>query len=87
MPVVWIPSLLRDLTGGRASVTVDGTTVGQLITVLDRSYPGIKDRLCDANGLRSSMAVAVGAQLAPLGLLQPVTAADEVYFIAAIGGG
>jgi hypothetical protein len=31
MATIWIPSLLRDLTGGRDSVTVDGTTVRQLV--------------------------------------------------------
>ncbi len=87
MAIVWIPSLLRDLTGGQPTVTVPGATVRQVIEALDRLYPGIKDRLCDANGLRSSVAVAVDTQVAGLGLLQPVGANSEVHFIAAISGG
>jgi molybdopterin synthase sulfur carrier subunit len=87
MAVVWIPSLLRDLTGGRESVTVGGTTVRQVIEALERAYPGVKDRLCDAQGLRSGIAVAVDTQVARLGLLQPVQENSEVHFLPAISGG
>ena len=84
---VWIPSLLRDLTGGREKVEVAGATVRQVIAALDQLFPGIKDRLCDANALRPSIAVAVDSQVATLGLLQPVRAGSEVHFVAAISGG
>ena len=47
MPVVWIPALLRDLTGGEETVTVPGETVQQVIEKLDERYPGIKERLCE----------------------------------------
>ncbi len=87
MAVVWIPSLLRDLTGGQETVTVAGSTVRQVIEALDRTYPGIKDRLCDANGLRSGIAVAVDTQIAGLGLRQPVGENSEVHFLPAISGG
>jgi molybdopterin converting factor small subunit len=87
MPVVWIPSLLRDLTGGQQTVTVSGTTVRQVIESLDRAYPGMKERLCDADGLRAGVAVAVGTQVAPLGLLQPVEQDSEVHFLVAVSGG
>jgi sulfur-carrier protein len=84
---VWIPSLLRGLTGGRETVRVDGKTVRQVIQALDRLYPGIKDRLCDQDGLRPGIAVAVGTQFAPLGLLQPVPEGGEVHFLPALSGG
>jgi molybdopterin synthase sulfur carrier subunit len=84
---VWIPSLLRGLTGGRETVRVEGTTVRQVIAALDRLYPGIRDRLCDGDGLRPGLAVAVDSQLAPLGLLQPVPAGGEVHFLPAVSGG
>src|SRR2546426_117430 len=87
MPVVWIPALLRDLTHGQRTVTVAGTTVGQIIDNLERLFPGIKQRLCDADGLRSGMAAAVDTQIARLGLAQPVAETSEVHFIPAIGGG
>ena len=87
MAVVWIPPLLRDLTGGSETVTVAGSTVRQVVDGLDRLYPGIKARLCDADGLRPGLAVAVDTQVARLGLLQPVGEQSEVHFLPAIAGG
>jgi len=87
MPVVWIPSLLRDLTGGQETVTVSGATVRQVVEALDQSFPGIKGRLCDGDGLRLGMAVAVGMEIARLGLAQPVPEGSEVHFVPAISGG
>jgi molybdopterin synthase sulfur carrier subunit len=87
MPVVWVPSLLRDLTGGLETVAVPGATVGQVIDNLERLYPGIRARLCDGESLRPGIAVAIGTDLARLGLLQPVYEASEVHFLPAIAGG
>jgi molybdopterin synthase sulfur carrier subunit len=87
MATVWIPSLLRDLTSGQEAVTVAGANVGQVVEALDARFPGVKARLCDANGLRPGVAVAVDTQLSRLGLLQPVGEASEVHFVPAISGG
>ena len=87
MAVVWIPSLLRGLTGGQETLVVAGSSVRQIIDALDRTYPGIKDRLCDANGLRPGIAVAVDTQVARLGLAQSVGEHSEVHFLPAVGGG
>lgn len=87
MPTVWIPAPFRDLTNGQQTVTVSGQTVRQVIAGLDGLFPGIKDRICDENGLRPGLTVAVDTQVAPLGLLQPVGEHSEVHFLPAIGGG
>jgi len=87
MPVVWIPSLMRNLTGGKETVTVPGATIGQIIEELDRQFPGIKSRLCDAAGLRPGIAVAVDTQVARLGLLEPVSEKSEIHFLPAVSGG
>ena len=87
MPTVWIPTQLRDLTGGRERVRVSGATVGEVIDALERIHSGIKSRLCDEGGLRPDIAVAVDAQIAPLGLLEEVAEPSEVHFLPAIGGG
>jgi molybdopterin synthase sulfur carrier subunit len=87
MPTVWIPALLRDLTAGQETVTVPGATVRQVIEALDRLYPGMQDRLCDAHGLRPGIAVAVDTQVARLGLSQPVGDHSEVHFLPAVAGG
>jgi molybdopterin converting factor small subunit len=85
--LVGIPALLRDLTGGKETVRVPGGNVRQVLEALDALYPGIKARLCDGSGLRPGVAVAVNAQIAPLGLLQPVPPGGEVHFLPAISGG
>jgi sulfur-carrier protein len=87
MATAWIPSPLRDLTGGRDTVTVPGASVGQVIDALDRLHPGVKDRLCDTDGLRPGIAVVVDTEVARLGLLQPVGPHSEVHFLPAISGG
>jgi molybdopterin synthase sulfur carrier subunit len=87
MATVWIPSLLRELTGGLETVTVAGANVGEIVGALEQKFPGVKARLCDANGLRSGIAVAVDTDLSRLGLLQPVGSASEVHFLPAVSGG
>jgi len=85
--VVWIPSLLRDLTGGQETVRVSGANVRQVIASLDQQFPGIQERLCSGENLRPGIAVAVNAQVAPLGLLQSVAQGSEIHFLPALAGG
>ena len=87
MPVVWIPPLLRDLTGDRESIRVAGATVGELLDALESQCPGVKARLCDGARLRSGLAVVINADVARLGLAESVAASDEVHFVQAIAGG
>jgi sulfur-carrier protein len=87
MPIVGIPSLLRSFTAGKDRIAVPGATIGEVIDHLEGTFPGIKARLCDADGLRRGLAVAVDTQLARLGLDQPVDENSEIHFIPAIGGG
>jgi sulfur-carrier protein len=87
MPVVWIPSLLRGLSGGQDKVVVPGATVGEVIDQLERQFPGIKDRLCESGALRRGLAVSVDTRLARFALNQAVGENSEVHFLPAIGGG
>jgi molybdopterin synthase sulfur carrier subunit len=87
MAVVWIPSLLRDLTGGQQTVTVPGTTVREVIAELNRLFPGIELRLCENDDLRPGLAVAVDGQLASSGLFEPVGMNSELHFLPVVGGG
>ena len=87
MAVVWIPSLMRDLTGGRTQVSAPGRTVGQVIAALDEVHPGIKDRLCEGNRLDPAVTVSVDGRIARLGLLEPVEAQSEILFLPAVAGG
>jgi molybdopterin synthase sulfur carrier subunit len=47
---VRIPEVLRKLTGGSDLVSLEAGTVGEMIDVLDKTHPGIKERICDDKG-------------------------------------
>lgn len=87
MPVVGIPSLLRELTHGQRSLRVEGDTIREVIDHLDRLYPGIKERLCEGDRLRPSIAVVVDGQPSALKLRQKLNESSEVHFVISISGG
>ncbi len=47
---VRVPTTLRTLTAGASEVTVDGSTVGEVLDELEAAHPGFKDRLLDGDG-------------------------------------
>jgi molybdopterin synthase sulfur carrier subunit len=87
LPVVWIPSLLRDLTNGQKSLSVQGETVQQVIENLEKLYPNIKERLCDGDRLRPSIAIVVDGHTSTLKLRQKLHESSEVHFVVSISGG
>ncbi len=87
MPVVWIPPLLRELTGGRESVSVPGQTVRQVVDALEATYPGLRARLCDGDRLRPGLSVVVDGAVSRRGLGHPLDEASEVHFVPAVSGG
>ena len=87
MAIVWIPSLIRDLTGGRQRVEVPGRTVGEIVASLRQAYPGIERRLCQGERLHPSIQVSVDGRITRLGLLEPVGERSEILFLPTIAGG
>lgn len=87
MPMVHIPSLMRELSGGNATVEVQGATVRQVIESLDMAYPGIKERLCAGDRLRPGLAVAVDGTIAAEGMRRKLSPQSEVRFLPGISGG
>jgi molybdopterin synthase sulfur carrier subunit len=87
MPVVWIPPLLRELTGGQEIVSAPGKTVRQVIDSMEEAYPGIRARLCEGDRLRSSLSVVVDGAVSRRGLGHPLDEASEVHFVPAVSGG
>lgn len=47
---VRIPTILRSYTGDQSQVTVDGSTLAEVIESLESAYPGIKARVVDEQG-------------------------------------
>tara|TARA_Y100000814_G_C12172531_1_gene348449 strand:- start:232 stop:495 length:264 start_codon:yes stop_codon:yes gene_type:complete len=85
--VVFIPSLMQELSNGKERVVVEGNTVRQVIENLEQSYPGFRERLIDQNRVKPNIAVAIDGEITPLGLIGKVSEASEVHFLPAISGG
>ncbi len=87
MPTISIPQQMRDLTDGKSSVRVSGTTVGQALANLEAIYPGVRDRLCQGDDLRDSIVVVVDGEESPMGMYQPLREDSEVRFLPMLAGG
>ena len=87
---VRIPTTLRPIAGGKPTVEVDGTTVGEILGNLDAAHPGFKDRLLDDDGaLRRFVNVFVADDDVRFlqGLDTPVPEGETVAIIPAVAGG
>ena len=87
MATVWIPSLMRDLTGGLTTVQVKGSTVRQIVDNLEAAYPGSRKRLLTNDTLKPNVGVAVDGDVTRLGLRAKVKSNSEIHFLPAIAGG
>ena len=87
MPVVWIPTQLRDLTQGQQSVSVTGNTVRAAINQLELQFPGISDRLCEGDKIRPNISVLVDGHVTPLKIRERLQETSEVHFVVRISGG
>lgn len=87
MITVWIPSLLRSLTGGVAQIEVDAESLRELIDRMDERHPGIKDRLVSDDRVKPNIAVVVNGVNSRGGLRQTLDDGSEVHFVPAISGG
>ncbi len=87
---VRIPTTLRPLSGGVAQVSVDGSTLTEVISALEAAHPGFADRLLDEAGqLRKFVNVFVADDDVRYldGLATPVRDGDTVSIIPAVAGG
>jgi molybdopterin synthase sulfur carrier subunit len=48
---VRIPTQLRTLTGGTGEVSVEGSTVGEVLKALDSAHAGFAERIFDDGGI------------------------------------
>jgi molybdopterin synthase sulfur carrier subunit len=87
---VRIPSPLRKLTQDQAEVQVKGDNISELIETLEKTYPGVKDRICDEDGnLRRFINIYINEEDIRFlkGKDTPLKDGDEVSIIPAIAGG
>ena len=87
MPTIFIPSPLRELTGGNVSVDVSGSSVKEAVDSLEAQYPGVKDRLCEGDKIRPNISVMVDGQTSHLKMREQLEEGSEVHFVIAISGG
>ena len=88
--LVRIPTPLRALTKGAAEVQADAANVNDLIEVLERQFPGLKERLVEDGGeLRRFINIYINQE--DIRFLQGATTSlkqgDEVSIVPAIAGG
>ena len=90
MATIRIPTPLRTLTAGAEEVTAAGSTIGEVITDLEKNFPGIRARICDDEGKvrRFVNIFANDEDIRFLSNLEtPVVDTDEISIIPAIAGG
>jgi sulfur-carrier protein len=89
MVSVRVPTLLRRYTGGQATVQAAGRTIEEVLRSLESDYPGIGERLIDAEGVNRWVNVFVGDDDVRYleGLATRVDDGDEVTIIPAVSGG
>jgi molybdopterin synthase sulfur carrier subunit len=87
---VLIPNTLRALTQDQGVVNCEGSTIRELLDVLEQRCPGIKARLCDEKGeLRRFVNFYVNSEDIRFlkGCDTPLQDGDEVSIVPAVAGG
>ncbi len=87
---VSFPGVLRAKTGNRASVTVVGETVREVIDALERDFPGLRFSLCYETGeLRPFVNIFLNrVNIRYLqGLDTPVNAEARIHILPSVAGG
>ena len=84
---VYVPTALRSYTGQKSRVDAEGSTLGEVLTDLDRRYPGFRFRIInEQDGIREHIKIFVNQQQAR-DLAAPVRGGDEIQIICALSGG
>ncbi len=87
---VRIPTPLRKLTGGADEVSIEASSISELIDNLEAAHPGLKERLCDDNGeIRRFVNVYLNDEDVRFldGRNTALKDGDEVSIVPAIAGG
>lgn len=87
---VRVPTPLRKYTHGADEVSAQGNTVKAIVEDLEKSYPGIKERICDETGkVRRFVNVYVnGDDIRFLQNLETtLKEGDSISIVPAIAGG
>jgi len=87
---VRIPTTLRPMSGGNATVSVEAGTLAEVVARLNDAHPGFADRLLDEQGaLRKFVNIFVSDDDVRYlqGMSTPVPDGETVSIIPAVAGG
>lgn len=90
MATIRIPTPMRRYTNGERLVSVSAATLAAAVDELDRRFPGVRERLVDAEGrLHHFVNIFVDEEDVRLlqGLATPLADGTEVSIIPAMAGG
>jgi molybdopterin synthase sulfur carrier subunit len=85
-----IPTPMRKLTNDQEIVQATGANIGELIDDLEKTFPGIKERVCDENGnVRRFVNIFINDE--DIRFMEDKSTAvkpgDEISIVPAIAGG
>lgn len=84
---IHIPSALRSYTGQTNTVEVEGVTVAEVLSALDRRYPGLRFRIVtEQDTIRAHIRIFVNEEQAR-DLSAPLRPDDQIHIICALSGG
>jgi molybdopterin synthase sulfur carrier subunit len=88
--LIRIPTPLRKLTAEAEIVSAEGKTIEEILIHLNKTYPGLSERICDENGnIRRFINIFLNDE--DIRFLQdkatPVQEGDEISILPAIAGG
>jgi molybdopterin converting factor small subunit len=85
-----IPTVLRPAMGGATSITVEGSTIGAVLSDVTSRFPAVKGQLLNEDGtLHRFLNVYVNDDDVRYlgGVEAPVAESDEITLLPAVAGG
>jgi molybdopterin converting factor small subunit len=85
--IVHIPSALRSYTKQKSEVAAEGQTVAEVVSALDRCYPGLRFRIItEQDTIRQHIRIFVNEEQAR-DLSVALRSGDQIHIICALSGG
>ena len=83
---IYVPTPLRSYTGQKGWVDGEGCTLGEVLSDLDRRYPGLRLRIInEQDDIREHIKIFINQRQAR-DLTAPHRSSDEVHVISALSG-
>ncbi len=84
---VYVPPPLRSYTGDNGAVEARGSTLGELLSDLDRRHPGLRFRILnEQDSIREHIKIFINQNQAQ-DLGAPLDPSDRIHIICALSGG